>query len=215
MSPDSTSLFHIALTESWCRFSVVRIKSSTERFKTLVKSLNLEETSSQKTLGSFSTYFSMYLEEIKISGSLRDIIEVYEERIRNITKLWIKDVYSKEERFSSPDDWENTPGGLFLGLRSQREINRKRFPARASEHLIDYTLLKDFWPIWKKDMPWFENAVALSSPAILERISYIAEKRNPPAHGNISFLSHSEVNLTQNYCKEMIAKIDAALDRMS
>ena len=54
MSFEFTSLFQISFTALWCLFSVVLIKSSLDKFKVLVKSLNFNEISSQNSFGQIS-----------------------------------------------------------------------------------------------------------------------------------------------------------------
>jgi hypothetical protein len=159
----------------------------------------------------FSKLLHKTLEEVKLNLPLRDVIEEYELKMREITKIWIATSYSKKSNFKNPTDWENTVGSLFKNLRALRSNSLKSYPGRASEHLIDYTQPREFWEIWNKDIEWFTKILNLDKNNLHERIMYIAKKRNPPYHQNSSFLSKTEVDLTHNYCSEMIEKISIAI----
>jgi hypothetical protein len=159
---------------------------------------------------SFSEYFNQYLQ---IKSSEIDIWPLWsdvENEIRSLIKL------NLFERFG--DSWEeaytkqNKQKGAEAFIQEKREMklrNKKSFGDKASDHLVDYTYPMDMFDRFiAHDWSWFSVVFEKQKNDWKPVFEHLVRIRNPLAHNNPNFLSDSDKNIAEGYCKIILEKIN-------
>jgi len=159
---------------------------------------------------SFSEYFNQYLQ---IKSSEIDIWPLWsdvENEIRSLIKL------NLFERFG--DSWEeaytkqNKQKGAEAFIQEKREMklrNKKSFGDKASDHLVDYTYPMDMFDRFiAHDWSWFSVVFEKQKNDWKPVFEHLGRIRNPLAHNNPNFLSDSDKNIAEGYCKIILEKIN-------
>ncbi len=78
----------------------------------------------------------------------------------------------------------------------------------ASVHLIDYTLPRNMFESFiSKNWPWYVKTLGKDKTYWSPIFEHLGKIRNPLAHNNPNFLSDSDKNLAEGYCKIILEKI--------
>ena len=95
-----------------------------------------------------------------------------------------------------------------LGLIAERNRSMKQFGELASTHLIDYSLPRHmFEDFISKNWAWYEKVLGGQKNDLSPIFSLLGKIRNPLAHNNPEFLTDSDKNLAEGYCKKILDKI--------
>ena len=95
-----------------------------------------------------------------------------------------------------------------LGLIKERDRSKNLFGDLASSHLIDYTLPRNMFESFiSKNWAWYSKILGKDKPFWSPIFEHLGKIRNPLAHNNPNFLSDSDKNLAEGYCKMLLEKI--------
>ena len=173
---------------------------------------------------SFSNYFNDYL---LIKSSEIDVWPLWSEVERDLRTLIKNELF---ETFG--DNWEIGYRNSFgkevesidgekirkvevldggpnsLGLNKERERSKFLFGDLASVHLIDYTLPRNMFESFiSKNWAWYVKTLGKDKAYWSPIFEHLGKIRNPLAHNNPNFLSDSDKNLAEGYCKVILEKI--------
>ncbi|MFV0590231.1 MAG: hypothetical protein ACK5M7_02500, partial [Draconibacterium sp.] len=164
-------------------------------------------TSSSGDYISFSEYFNQYLH---IKSSEIDIWPLWSEvenEIRSLIKLNLL------EKFG--ESWEvpyikQKRGEVFIQEKRDMKLrNKKSFGDKASEHLVDYTYPMDMFDRFiALDWGWYSSIFDRQKNDWKPIFEHLGKIRNPLAHNNPNFLSDSDKNIAEGYCKNILEKIN-------
>ena len=95
-----------------------------------------------------------------------------------------------------------------IGLIKERDRNKKLFGDLASQHLIDYTVPRDMFESFiSKNWKYYAEILGKQKNDWSTVFEHLGKIRNPLAHNNPNFLSDSDKNLAEGYCKILLEKI--------
>jgi AAA+ ATPase superfamily predicted ATPase len=149
----------------------------------------------------------------QVEKDMRDLIkkELFESHGEN-WEVVFRNKFGKE--ITMPDGSkakkiEVLDGSSFsLGLIAERNRSIKLFGELASNHLIDYSLPRHmFEDFISKNWPWYEKILGGQKNDWSPVFSLLGKIRNPLAHNNPEFLTDSDKNLAEGYCKKILDKI--------
>ena len=173
---------------------------------------------------SFSKYFNDYL---LLKSSSIDVWPLWSEVERELRTLIKRELF---ETFG--DDWEVGYRNSFgikhesilgeksrkvdildggpssIGLNKEKERSKILFGDLASDHLIDYTLPRNMFESFiSKNWAWYVKTLGNDKNYWNPIFMHLSKIRNPLAHNNPNFLSDSDKNLAEGYCKIILEKI--------
>jgi hypothetical protein len=159
---------------------------------------------------SFSEYFNNYL---LLKSNTIDIWPLWSEvenEIRLIIKMNIAEKYG--------DHWEdlyikqNKQRGGESFIQDKRDMklrNKKSFGEKASDHLVDYTYPMDMFDRFiALDWSWYSAIFDKQKNDWKPIFEHLGKIRNPLAHNNPNFLSDSDRNIAEGYCKVILERIN-------
>ena len=149
----------------------------------------------------------------QVEKGMRDLIkkELFESHGENWEEVF-RNKFGKE--ITLPDGLkakkievlDGTP--TLLGLIGERNRSIKLFGELASNHLIDYSLPRHMYDDFMiKNWPWYEKVLGGQKGDWKSVFSLLGKIRNPLAHNNPEFLTDSDKNLAEGYCKKILDKI--------
>lgn len=162
----------------------------------------------------FSEFLTIYF---KLKGAEVDFWPLWaetENAVRNLIKQYIKENFGKswEEAYLEKYPSENRIMAINK-LINERNKYQKKFPDKASSHIIDYTYPKDMYDLFiSNDWEWFGAVFGEGKQKKKEwagKFNHLAMIRNPVAHNNIQFVPTNQIQQAEIYCKEIIEKINA------
>jgi hypothetical protein len=110
------------------------------------------------------------------------------------------------DKIRKVDVLDGSPNGL--GLYKEKERSKFLFGDLASAHLIDYTLPRNMFESFiSKNWPWYVKILGKDKTYWSPIFEHLGKIRNPLAHNNPNFLSDSDKNLAEGYCKMLLEKI--------
>ncbi|NJO89623.1 MAG: hypothetical protein HC831_12255 [Chloroflexia bacterium] len=85
--------------------------------------------------------------------------------------------------------------------------NKKSFGDKASDHLVDYTYPMDMFDRFiALDWNWYSLIFDKQKNDWKPIFEHLGKIRNPLAHNNPNFLSDSDKNIAEGYCKIILEK---------
>jgi hypothetical protein len=173
---------------------------------------------------SFSKFFNDYL---LLKSSAIDVWPLWSEverELRNLIKkelfetfgdnweIGYRKCFGKEvesingEKYRKVEVLDGGPNSL--GLTKEKERSKYLFGDLASVHLIDYTLPRNMFESFiSKNWPWYAKTLGKDKTYWSPIFEHLGKIRNPLAHNNPNFLSDSDKNLAEGYCKMLLEKI--------
>ena len=173
---------------------------------------------------SFSDFFNDYLYLKSSSVDVWPLWTEVEIEVRNLIKEELLKSYGAEWEIgyrkafgrkieSSSGDKQITvdviDGGKYsMGLIKERDRSKKIFGDLASQHLIDYTVPSVMFDSFiSKNWNWYGAILGKQKNDWKPIFQHLGKIRNPLAHNNPNFLSDSDKNLAEGYCKIILEKI--------
>jgi hypothetical protein len=191
---------------------------------------DLVNTNDNEHFSSFSNFFNDYL---LLKANSIDVWPLWSEVERELRNLIKRELY---ETFG--DNWEIGYRNSFgkdvesitgeknrkvevldgspnsLGLTKEKERSKNLFGDLASGHLIDYTLPRNMFESFiSKNWPWYVKTLGKDKTYWRPIFEHLGKIRNPLAHNNPNFLSDSDKNLAEGYCKMLLEKIKKSKER--
>lgn len=176
---------------------------------------------------SFSKYFNEYL---LLQSSSIDVWPLWSEVERELRALIKKELnetfgdnweigyrkaYGKELVLTNGEKSRKVDiidgGSKVSGLIFERERSKSLFGELASAHLIDYTLPGNMFEYFiSRNWQWYVKILGKDKAYWNPIFEHLRKIRNPLAHNNPNFLSDSDKNLSEGYCKMILEKIKSA-----
>ena len=159
---------------------------------------------------SFSEYFNNYL--LLKSNSI-DIWPLWSEVENEIRVLIKQNLFEKfGEAWEDTYAKQNKQKGAEAFIHDKREMklrNKKSFGDKASDHLVDYTYPMDMFDRFiALDWNWYSLIFDKQKNDWKPIFEHLGKIRNPLAHNNPNFLSDSDKNIAEGYCKIILEKIN-------
>lgn len=159
---------------------------------------------------SFSEYFNNYL--LLKSNSI-DIWPLWSEVENEIRVLIKQNLFEKfGEAWEDTYAKQNKQKGAEAFIQDKREMklrNKKSFGDKASDHLVDYTYPMDMFDRFiALDWNWYSLIFDKQKNDWKPIFEHLGKIRNPLAHNNPNFLSDSDKNIADGYCKIILEKIN-------
>jgi len=159
---------------------------------------------------SFSEYFNNYL--LLKSNSI-DIWPLWSEVENEIRVLIKQNLFEKfGEVWEDTYAKQNKQKGAEAFIQDKREMklrNKKSFGDKASDHLVDYTYPMDMFDRFiALDWNWYSLIFDKQKNDWKPIFEHLGKIRNPLAHNNPNFLSDSDKNIAEGYCKIILEKIN-------
>ena len=184
---------------------------------------DLVNTNDNEHFSSFSNFFNDYLLLKANSIDVWPLWSEVEREMRNLIKVELYDSFGDDweigYRKSFGKEVESNEGkkirkidvldgdGVTMGLIKEKDRSKK-FGDLASQHLIDYTLPRQMFESFvSKNWPWYGKILGKDKIYWSPIFEHLAKIRNPLAHNNPNFLSDSDKNLAEGYCKILLEKI--------
>lgn len=173
---------------------------------------------------SFSEYFNNYLLIKSIEVDIWPLWGEVETEVRSIIKQELTESFGEQwevgYRKAFGKNVDTPAGGKELkvdvldggvhtmGLIKERERNKKLFGDLASHHLIDYTVPSVMFDSFiSKNWNWYDEILGKQKNDWKPIFEHLGKIRNPLAHNNPNFLSDSDKNIAEGYCKIILEKI--------
>jgi AAA+ ATPase superfamily predicted ATPase len=211
------------LSEKILQMIVGPVYDITQRDVEKLLKYDIVNSSDSQGYSSFASYFNDYL-LLKASSI-------------NIWPLWsevekkVRELINEELVFTFGENWEPAYRNAFgkldttgetkikksdvldgshhsLGLIKERDRNRKLFGKLASNNLIDYTVPSIMFDAFiSKNWNWYSQILGTQKNEWKFIFDHLGKIRNPLAHNNPNFLSDSDKNIAEGYCKNILEKI--------
>jgi len=165
--------------------------------------------SKDKNYSSFSDYFNEYL---FLKSSEIDIWPLWtevENEVRYIIKQYLVEEFGDKWQKGYEKKFKQKKVDEFIkSLKTIQNKNKSSFGENASDHLIDYTYPMDMFDRFiAYDWNWFSKIFNNQKNDWKPIFQHLGKIRNPLAHNNPNFLSDSDKNLAEGYCKLILGKI--------
>ncbi len=184
----------------------------------------VQKKDESENYSSFSRFFNDYLILKSNSVDVWPLWSQVEKDVRSLIKTELAELYGEnwEDDFRKkfgkehlmPDGSKERKlevldgGNHSLGLIAERNRSIKQFGELASTHLIDYSLPRHmFEDFISKNWPWYEKILGGQKNDWSPVFSFLGKIRNPLAHNNPEFLTDSDKNLAEGYCKKILDRI--------
>jgi len=158
---------------------------------------------------SFSEYFNNYLLLKSNSIDIWPLWSEVENEIRALIKQNLLEKFG--EAWEDPYAKQNKQKGAEAFIQDKREMklrNKKSFGDKASDHLVDYTYPMDMFDRFiALDWNWYSSIFDKQKNDWKPIFEHLGKIRNPLAHNNPNFLSDSDKNIAEGYCKIILEKI--------
>ena len=178
----------------------------------------------------FSKFFNDYLILKSSSVDIWPLWSQVEKEMRNLIKTELCELYGEnwevgfrnkfgKDRILSDGSKERKlevlDGGEYsLGLIGEKNRAIKQFGDLASTNLIDYSLPRHMFDDFMcKNWSWYENIFGGQKSDWKSVFTLLGKIRNPLAHNNPEFLSDSDKNIAEGYCKKILDKINSWKDK--
>ncbi|MFA6647584.1 MAG: ATP-binding protein [Bacteroidia bacterium] len=158
---------------------------------------------------SFSSFFNDYLFLKSSSIDMWPLWTAVENEVRSIIKLYLLEEFGDNWEIGFENKFKQKKAGDFLDSKRDIQIkNKASFGDKASEHLVDYTYPMDMFDRFiAADWIWFSKVFGNQKNDWKPIFQHLGKIRNPLAHNNPQFLSDSDKNLAEGYCKIILDKI--------
>lgn len=163
-----------------------------------------------KNYSCFSDYFNDYLSlksrEIDIWPLWSDV----EEEVRSLIKEYLLINFGESWEIGYEKKFKQKKSDAFLLTKKEiQNRNKSLFGDKASDHLVDYTYpMEMFDRFIAIDWEWFSKIFIGQKSSWNLMFQHLGKIRNPLAHNNPNFLSDSDKNLAEGYCKMILSKIN-------
>lgn len=152
----------------------------------------------------FSEFFKEYLFLKQNEIDFWPLWTETESSLRNLIKVKLSENYGEnwEDKFVEKCGKRD----YIEELKKMMLKNQKKFPEKASNHLVDYTNPRELYEIFiSSNWDSYKDIMKGKSKKEWRKILlFLADIRNPVAHVNESFLSDTDKNLAISYCEEII-----------
>ena len=167
---------------------------------------------SLNTIGKYSTfseYFNNYLHLKSNSIDIWPLWSEVENEIRSLIKQNLLEKFG--EAWEEPYAKQNKQKGAEAFILEKREMqsrNKKSFGDKASDHLVDFTYPMEMFDRYiALDWNWYSSIFEKQKNDWKPIFEHLGKIRNPLAHNNPNFLSDSDKNIAEGYCKIILEKI--------
>jgi len=158
---------------------------------------------------SFSEYFNIYLHIVSREIDIWPLWSEVENEIRSLIKENLLEKFGEEWEESYIKLHKQKGVDSFISeKREMRNRNKKSFGEKASDSLVDYTYpLEMFDRFIAYDWSWFSLIFGKQKNDWKPIFEHLGKIRNPLAHNNPNFLTDSDKNIAEGYCKIILEKI--------
>ncbi len=168
----------------------------------------------QRPDGGYSPFSAHFGEYLRLTERTVDFWPLWKSTERHLRIVIARVMEQTYPRGDWPADLESARPRLKTMLdecRARQADEQRRFGARASINLLDYTYPGDLYQIIRTHWKAFQPLLKQTEAYWEQRFGLLARIRNPVAHNRDEVLALHERQIAEGYCREILHWIEAVV----